>query len=78
MTEADFRPLLDAVPFETFTVHMLGKHKHEVSRPEFVSFSSEGGRMYIHRPDGQLHSVLALEHVADIEYISTPIIRGPA
>jgi hypothetical protein len=78
VTEADFRPLLDAVPFETFTIHMNGKHQFEVSRPESVSFSPKGDCIYIHRPDGQLSCVLSMRHVADIEYVSTPIIRRKA
>jgi hypothetical protein len=74
MTEADIRPLLDAVPFEPFTIHLTGGWTNDIDRPEEVSFSPDGSCLYIHHA-GNLRSVLSLDHAVRITYPAQPFIR---
>lgn len=75
MTEADIRPLLDATPFEPFTITMTGKWSHDIVCPELVSFSP-GGAMNLHNPDGSVQSVLSMDHIVSIIYpAAQPHIR---
>jgi hypothetical protein len=74
MTEADIRPLLDAVPFEPFTVHMTSRNSYDIDRPEMVSFSPHGG-MHLHGPDGKWVATLSMDHIVRISYPATPYIR---
>jgi hypothetical protein len=75
MTEDDLRPLLEAVPFEPFTIHMTGRTTYDIDRPEAVSFSPYGGALYYSRPDGY-RAILSLDHVVSISFPDRPIIRG--
>lgn len=42
MTEATVRALLDAEPFEPFTIHRASKSSYGIARPESVSFPPSG------------------------------------
>ena len=75
MTEADLRPLLDADPFEPFTLHLTGRTSYDIDRPERVGFSPDGGLLNIHGPDGRVTTSLALYHVVRITFPDPPIIR---
>src|SRR2546421_451347 len=75
MTERDIRPLLDATPFEPFTITMTGKWSHDIVRPELVSFTPHGS-MNLHNPDGSVHCVLSMDHIVSIIYpAAVPHIR---
>ena len=74
MTEADIRPLLDAKPFEPFTISMTGRTVYDIDRPELVSFSPHGA-MYLHNPDGTVRVALAMNHIVSITYPAQPFIR---
>ncbi len=75
MTEADLRPLLDATPFEPFTITMTGKWSHDIVRPGLVSFTP-GGAMNLHNPDGSAQSILSMNHIVSIIYpAAVPHIR---
>ena len=73
MTEATVRALLDADPFEAFTIHMAGKNSYDISRPESVRFSPHGGAVYLHDGD-QLRAILSIDHIVCIESIPRPVI----
>lgn len=71
------RMLLEASPFEPFTIHMAGRTSYDIPRPEGVSFSPHGGALYIHTGD-QLRCILSLDHVVSVETIIQPLIRKKA
>ena len=75
MTADDIRPFLTADPFEPFTLHMTSRSTYDVDRPELVSFSPDGGVMYVRTPAG-LRAMLALGHVVSISFPPPPVIRG--
>jgi len=75
MTEDDIRPLLEADPFEPFTIHLAGNWSQDIDRPELVSFSPHGGALYLYHPDGQWKAVLSLDHVTGISHPAVPFIR---
>jgi hypothetical protein len=75
MTEADIRPLLDANPFEPFTLHLTSRDSYDIDRPERVSFSPHGGALHLHGPDGKWQATLSLDHVVRISFPAQPYIR---
>jgi hypothetical protein len=76
MTEVDIRPLLDATPFEPFTISLTGRSSYDIDRPELVSFSPHGA-MRLHNPDGTVKVVIAMEHIVSMTWpAASPHIRG--
>ena len=76
MTEAEIRPMLDADPFEPFTVSMTGRTSYDIDRPELVGFSPHGA-MLLHHPDGSVRVVLSMDHIVSITWpAANPHIRG--
>lgn len=48
MTEATIRALLEAEPFEPFTIHRASKSSYDIARPESVSVPPSGGMLQFH------------------------------
>ena len=73
MTTAEFQRLLDADPFEPFTVTLSGGTTTDVTRPEWAGVTPHGSAG-VRRPDGWW-CVLSLDHVVSITYPDQPVIR---
>jgi hypothetical protein len=74
MTDDEIRVLLEADPFEPFTVHMPHGIEYDVDRPERAALSPHRA-LYIYRPDGEWRAVLSLDHVVCITFPAKPLIR---
>jgi hypothetical protein len=79
MTDAAIRALLEAEPFEPFTVHMPHGVEYDVERPERAALSPHGGALYIYNPNGEWRAVLSLDHAVGVTFPAKPLIRegGP-
>ncbi|MBY0512903.1 MAG: hypothetical protein K2P78_03215 [Gemmataceae bacterium] len=75
MTEADFRPLLDATPFEPLSFALTDRSTHDIDRPERVTFSPDGGLLILTDPDGRARVYVSLDHVVSITVPAAPFIR---
>ena len=75
MTDDAMRALLEADPFEPFTVHMPHGADYDVERPERAAISPHGGALYIYNAKGEWGAVLSLDHVAKITFPAKPYIR---
>jgi hypothetical protein len=75
MSEAEFRPLLDAEPFEPFSFSLTDRSSYDIDRPERVTFSPDGGLMVLSGPDGQPQVYISLDHVVSITFPAPPFVR---
>lgn len=73
MTDQEFQRLLDADPFEPFTVAMPHGWSHDILRPEWGKVTPFGAAE-VYGPNG-LRAVISLDHVVSITYADTPVIR---
>jgi len=76
MTAADFQQLLDAIPFEPFTVTMPSGSSYFIDRPETVEVTPHGAAKLTRA--GHWWATLSLDHVVSITYVDAPHVRGPA
>ena len=75
MTGPEFQRLLDAEPFEPFTVTLTGGWMQTIDRPELVIVTPDGGCARIARPDGTWAASISLDHVTAITPIVPTIFR---
>jgi hypothetical protein len=76
MTSSDFQQLLDAVPFEPFTVTLTGGSTYTIDRPDTVEVTPHGAARL--NRQGALWVVISLDHVVSVTYVDVPYLRGPA
>lgn len=63
MTAARLKSLVEASPFEPFTVHVAGGRSFSVPHADFVSMNATGSLLIVYRPDGD-----------DFDMIHVPLI----
>jgi hypothetical protein len=74
MTGPEFQRLLDADPFEPFTVTLTGGWTHTIDQPELV-IVTPGDCARIARPNGSWAASISLDHVTSITPIAPAIVR---
>jgi hypothetical protein len=74
MTGSEFQRLLDADPFEPFTVALTGGATQTIDRPELVVVTP-GDCARISLPDGSWAATISLDHVTSITPIAPVIVR---
>ena len=73
MAAHEFQQLLDADPFEPFTIAMPHGWTHDIPRPEWAKVTPHGAAE-LYGPNG-LRAVISLDHVVSVNFADVPVIR---